>query len=56
MEILKGLNEDKKTTIIMVTHDSRMAEKTGKTIRLFDGRQVVSIDSVSRSASQAVAV
>ncbi len=56
MEILQGLNEDQHTTIIMVTHDPRMAEKTEKTIRLFDGRQVVSIDSMSRPANQAVAV
>jgi len=56
MDILHGLNEDKKTTIVMVTHDARMAERTERTIRLFDGRQVVSIDSVSRPASQAVAV
>jgi len=28
------------TTIVMVTHDPRIAERTGRTIRLFDGRQV----------------
>jgi putative ABC transport system ATP-binding protein len=40
MSILTGLNEDEKTTIIMVTHDSRLAERTERIIRLFDGRQV----------------
>ncbi|HUU45680.1 MAG TPA: ABC transporter ATP-binding protein [Acidobacteriota bacterium] len=40
MGILTGLNEEETTTIVMVTHDSRLAEKTERTIRLFDGRQV----------------
>jgi len=40
MGILSGLNEDEKTTIVMVTHDSRLAERTERIIRLFDGRQV----------------
>jgi len=40
MEILSGLNRDDHSTIIMVTHDSRMAERTRRTVRLFDGRQV----------------
>lgn len=40
MNILLGLNKQEKTTVVMVTHDSRMAEKTGRTLRLFDGRQV----------------
>ena len=40
MNILTGLNEEEKTTIVMVTHDSRLAEMTERTIRLFDGRQV----------------
>lgn len=40
MEILTRLNQDKKTTIIMVTHDERMAKKTHKLIRLYDGSQV----------------
>ena len=39
MQILEGLNADE-TTIVMVTHDPRMAERTHRTIRLFDGRQV----------------
>jgi putative ABC transport system ATP-binding protein len=40
MEILKSLNREEKTTVVMVTHDNRQAEKTQRTVRLFDGRQV----------------
>ena len=39
MSILMGLNEEG-TTIVMVTHDPRLAEKTGRIVRLFDGQQV----------------
>jgi putative ABC transport system ATP-binding protein len=39
MSILTNLNKTG-TTIVMVTHDPRLAEQTGRTIRLFDGRQV----------------
>ena len=40
MEILRGLIDDGGTTVIMVTHDQRQADKTQRVIRLFDGRQV----------------
>jgi putative ABC transport system ATP-binding protein len=40
MHILHGLRKDSGTTIVMVTHDPRLAEQTGRTVRLFDGRQV----------------
>jgi len=40
MDLLKGLNEHERTTIVMVTHDPRQAEKTERILRLFDGRQV----------------
>ncbi len=40
LNILLDLNKQERTTIIMVTHDPRMAEHTQKTVRLFDGRQV----------------
>ncbi len=40
MGILEDLNANEKTTIVMVTHDPRMAEKTHRVVRLFDGRQV----------------
>jgi len=39
MEIIRGLNEDG-TTIVMVTHDQRLADQTARTVRMFDGRQV----------------
>lgn len=37
--ILKELNQEG-TTLVMVTHDPRMAEQTHRTIRIFDGRMV----------------
>jgi putative ABC transport system ATP-binding protein len=40
MGILHELNEREKATIVMVTHDERFAQRTGRIIRLFDGRQV----------------
>ena len=40
MSILLHLNEEIKTTIVMVTHDENMAHKTHKLLRLFDGKQV----------------
>jgi putative ABC transport system ATP-binding protein len=40
MENLRGLNRDDQTTVVMVTHDQRLAEKTQRIVRLFDGRQV----------------
>ncbi len=41
MDILLGLNSDRNTTIVMVTHDENMANKTHKLIRLYDGSQVL---------------
>jgi len=41
MDILTGLNRDDGTTIAMVTHDQRLADRTLRTVRLFDGRQVM---------------
>jgi putative ABC transport system ATP-binding protein len=40
MHMLHALRKDSGTTIVMVTHDPRLAEQTGRTVRLFDGRQV----------------
>jgi putative ABC transport system ATP-binding protein len=40
MGILEDLNGNEGTTIVMVTHDPRMADKTHRVVRLFDGRQV----------------
>ena len=40
IDILIGLNKNDQTTIVMVTHDERIAEQTNHIIRLFDGSQV----------------
>jgi putative ABC transport system ATP-binding protein len=40
MAIVHDLNQREKTTVVMVTHDLLKAERTARTIRLFDGRQV----------------
>jgi len=40
MDILEKLNKVEETTIVMVTHDERLAKKTNRTIHLFDGTQV----------------
>ena len=38
--ILEDLNRKDETTVVMVTHDPRMAQRTARTVRLFDGRLV----------------
>ena len=40
MGILKALNQEDKTTVVMVTHDQQKADQTQRIVRLFDGRQV----------------
>ncbi len=40
MALLKDLQHRDRTTVVMVTHDSRQAEQTERIIRLFDGRLV----------------
>ncbi|MCQ6956680.1 ABC transporter ATP-binding protein [Mucilaginibacter aquariorum] len=40
MDILLQLNRNEGTTIVMVTHDESMAQKTHRLVRLFDGSQV----------------
>ncbi|MES2276297.1 MAG: ABC transporter ATP-binding protein [Bacteroidota bacterium] len=40
MDILIRLNKEEGTTIVMVTHDEHMAQKTHRLVRLFDGSQV----------------
>ena len=38
--ILEDLNRQDGTTVVMVTHDPRMAERSARIVRLFDGRLV----------------
>ena len=40
IDILLNLNKNDQTTIVMVTHDERIAGQTSHIIRLFDGSQV----------------
>ena len=40
MTILHDLNRNAQTTVVMVTHDERFANRTDRIVRLFDGRQV----------------
>jgi putative ABC transport system ATP-binding protein len=40
MEILKGLNDQEKATVVMVTHNQRLADQCHRIIRLFDGRRI----------------
>ena len=40
MDILTMLNQELKTTIVMVTHDENMAKRTHRLLRLYDGSQV----------------
>jgi putative ABC transport system ATP-binding protein len=40
MAILEDLNRNDGTTVVMVTHDERLAHRTHRIVRLFDGRQV----------------
>jgi putative ABC transport system ATP-binding protein len=40
MGVLQDLNQREHTTVVMVTHDARQADKTNRIVRLFDGRQI----------------
>jgi len=40
MQILEEYNREAGVTIVMVTHDPRLADRTERIVRLFDGRQV----------------
>jgi putative ABC transport system ATP-binding protein len=38
MDLLLGLNEERGVTLIIVTHDPKIAALTQRTVRIFDGR------------------
>jgi ABC-type lipoprotein export system ATPase subunit len=40
MQILRRLNREQNLTIVMVTHDSRIAAEADRTVTLVDGRVV----------------
>jgi len=40
MQILEEYNRESGVTVVMVTHDQVLAERTERIVRLFDGRQV----------------
>lgn len=40
MAILGDLNANAGTTVVMVTHDPRLADQSGRTVKIFDGRRV----------------
>jgi len=40
MALLARLQAEERTTVVMVTHDPRMAERAHRVVRLFDGRQI----------------
>jgi len=40
MRLLLELNDEHDTTVVMVTHDQKLAESTNRVVRLFDGRRV----------------
>jgi putative ABC transport system ATP-binding protein len=40
MDLLEQFNRGEGMTVVMVTHDPRLAARTQRTVRLFDGRQV----------------
>lgn len=40
MDLFKQLNQTQHTTIIMVTHDPRVAEQCERVVKIIDGRIV----------------
>jgi putative ABC transport system ATP-binding protein len=40
MSLLEEYNREEGVTVVMVTHNQRLADRTGRIVRLFDGRQV----------------
>ncbi len=41
MDLLESFKREHGMTVVMVTHDPRLAERTQRTVRLFDGRQIM---------------
>ena len=54
MDILVDLNRSG-TTVVMVTHDARLADRASRVVRLFDGRQVHEARPEARPAAAATA-
>ena len=40
MDLIEELNRERGTTVVLVTHDAALAERTQRTIRLADGHVV----------------
>jgi putative ABC transport system ATP-binding protein len=40
MKILEGLNQNGKTTVVIVTHDEEKARRTQRILRIFDGQLI----------------
>jgi putative ABC transport system ATP-binding protein len=53
MELLRGLNRERGQTIVMVTHEPEMAEKTDRIVQFRDGR-IEADQSVRRSAADRI--
>jgi putative ABC transport system ATP-binding protein len=45
MRLIKKLNEEKGVTIIMVTHDQRLAREAKRIVQMFDG--IITSDAVN---------
>jgi putative ABC transport system ATP-binding protein len=43
IDLIKRLNEEKGVTIIMVTHDQRLASQSKRTVQMFDGQIVLEV-------------
>jgi putative ABC transport system ATP-binding protein len=40
MKLLEDFNREEQVTVVMVTHNQRLGDRTARIVRLFDGRQV----------------